>query len=43
MTSIYGSTKVVDAFNVKFKVYAKPAKIDSYFDPSLTKEALGKK
>lgn len=42
LTSIYGSTKVVDQFNVKFKVYEKPADINSYFDPSLTKEVLGK-
>lgn len=40
--SVYGSSKVVDAFNVKFKVYEKPADIDSYFDPSLSKEVLAK-
>ena len=40
--SIYGSTKVVDDFNVKFKVYEKPAAIDSYFDPTLFKAAIGK-
>ncbi len=40
--SIYGSTKVVDEFNVKFKVYEKPADISSYFDPTLTQEALVK-
>ena len=40
--SIYGSTKVVDDFNVKYKVYEKPADVDSYFDPSLFKEALAK-
>ncbi|WP_348223678.1 ABC transporter substrate-binding protein [Luteolibacter sp.] len=40
--SIYGSSKIVDDFNVKFKVYEKPADIGSYFDPTLTKEALGK-
>ena len=40
--SIYGSTKVVDDFNVKFKVYEKPADIDSYLDPTLFKETLGK-
>lgn len=42
LSSIYGSTKVVDDFNVKFKVYEKPADIDAYLDPTLTKEALGK-
>jgi NitT/TauT family transport system substrate-binding protein len=40
--SIYGSTKVVDEFNVRFKVYEKSADIDSYFDSSLFKEAVGK-
>jgi NitT/TauT family transport system substrate-binding protein len=40
--SIYGSSKIVDDFNVKFKVYEKPADIGSYFDPSLTKEAFSK-
>ncbi|MES2922585.1 MAG: ABC transporter substrate-binding protein [Verrucomicrobiota bacterium] len=40
--SIYGSTKVVDEFNVKYKVYEKPADVDSYLDPSLFTEALGK-
>ena len=40
--SIYGSTKVVDEFNVKFKVYEKPAEIEGYLDPTLFKEAIGK-
>lgn len=40
--SIYGSTKIVDDFNVKYGVYEKPVDIDSYFDPTLTKEVLGK-
>jgi NitT/TauT family transport system substrate-binding protein len=40
--SIYGSTKVVDQFNVKFKVYEKPADVESYLDPTLFKEAIGK-
>ncbi len=42
LKSIYGSTKIVDDFNVKFKVYEKPADIDSYIDPTFTKEVLGK-
>lgn len=42
LSSIYGSTKVVDDFNVKFKVYEKPADIEAYFDASLTKEVLSK-
>jgi NitT/TauT family transport system substrate-binding protein len=40
--SIYGSTKIVDDFNVKYKVYEKPADVDSYLDPSLFKEVMGK-
>lgn len=40
--SIYGSTKIVDDFNVKYKVYEKPADIESYFDPTLSKEILAK-
>jgi NitT/TauT family transport system substrate-binding protein len=42
LKSIYGSTKIVDEFNVKYKVYEKPAAIETYFDPSVTKAALGK-
>ena len=40
--SIYGSTKIVDDFNVKYKVYEKPADVDSYFDPSIFKESIAK-
>lgn len=35
--SIYGSSEVVDEFNVKFEVYEKPLDVDKYLDPSLTK------
>jgi NitT/TauT family transport system substrate-binding protein len=42
LSSIFGSTKIVDEFNVKYKVYEKPAAIETYFDPSVTKAALGK-
>jgi NitT/TauT family transport system substrate-binding protein len=42
LSSIFGSTKIVDDFNVKYKVYEKPAAIETYFDPSVTKAALGK-
>lgn len=34
--SIYGSTQIVDKFNVDNKVYAKAQKVDSYIDASLT-------
>lgn len=34
--SLYGSTKIVDAFNVKYEVYKAPQAIDSYIDPSFT-------
>ena len=40
--SVYGSTKVVDAFNLKFKVYEKSQDPDKYLDPSLTKALLKK-
>ncbi len=30
------------AFAVKLKVYEKPADVDSYLDPTLFKEAIGK-
>jgi NitT/TauT family transport system substrate-binding protein len=36
LKSIYGSTKVVDAFNVKYEVYKEAQNIDSYIDPTLT-------
>lgn len=35
-SSLYGSSKIVDKFNVDNKVYAKPQDVDSYIDPSLT-------
>ena len=35
--SVYGSSKVVDDFNVKFEVYEKPLNTEKYLDPSLTK------
>ncbi len=40
LTSIYGSTKIVDEFNVKNTVYKAPEKVDEYLDPSFTDEAL---
>lgn len=35
-SSIYGSTKIADDFNVANKVYEKPQAVDSYLDPSVT-------
>jgi len=35
-SSLYGSTKIVDAFNVSNAVYKAPQNIDSYLDPSFT-------
>lgn len=35
--SVYGSTKIVDEFNVKFEVYEEPLDTEKYLDPSLTK------
>ena len=34
--SLYGSTKIVDDFNVANKVYKAPENIDCYLDPSFT-------
>jgi len=36
LDSIYGSSKVADAFNVANKVYETPQKIEAYLDPSIT-------
>jgi NitT/TauT family transport system substrate-binding protein len=35
-SSIYGSSKISDDFNVSNKVYKDPQDVDSYIDPSLT-------
>lgn len=40
LDSVYGSTKVSDDFNVKYKVYEAPLKIKTYLDPSITMDAL---
>lgn len=37
-TSIYGSSKIADDFNVANKVYEKPQDVGAYIDPSLTNE-----
>jgi NitT/TauT family transport system substrate-binding protein len=37
-TSIYGSSKISDDFNVANKVYEKPEDVGSYIDPSLMSE-----
>ncbi len=36
LSSLYGSSKVVDDFNVSNHVYSQPQRIDSYIYPSLT-------
>lgn len=41
LTSVYGSSKLVDAFNVKNGVYKKPMNVGAYLDPSLV-NALSK-
>jgi NitT/TauT family transport system substrate-binding protein len=38
LSSIYGSTKVVDDFNVKYGVYKQHVDFQGYLDPSLTEE-----
>jgi NitT/TauT family transport system substrate-binding protein len=35
-TSIYGSSKISDDFNINNKVYETPQKIEEYIDPSIT-------
>jgi NitT/TauT family transport system substrate-binding protein len=39
LTSIYGSNKIVDAFNVQNTVYKAPEKVDEYLEPSVSEEA----
>jgi len=39
LESIYGSSKIVDEFNLKNKVYKKSMNVDEYQDPSLSEEA----
>jgi NitT/TauT family transport system substrate-binding protein len=41
--NVYGSSKVVDAFNLKAGVYEKGQDVDKYLDPSLTKALAEKK
>ncbi len=38
LNSIYGSTKIVDNFNVRYGVYKQHVDFQGYFDPSLTVE-----
>lgn len=38
LSSIYGSTKISDDFNVKYEVYEKALDTESYLTPALTKE-----
>lgn len=38
LTSVYGSSEISDAFNVKFGVYKEPVDYTAYFDRSITKE-----
>ncbi len=40
LESVYGSSKVVDDFNVKNSVYKASVKVEEYIDPSFTDEAL---
>ena len=37
--SLYGSTQLVDNFNIKYEVYKEKQDVASYIDPSLTDEA----
>ena len=38
LKSVYGSSEISDAFNVKFEVYKEPIDYTAYFDRTLTKE-----
>ena len=38
LKSVYGSSEISDAFNVKFEVYKDPVDYTTYFDRKLTKE-----
>ncbi len=38
LKSVYGSSEISDAFNVKFAVYKEPVDYTAYFDRTLTKE-----
>ena len=38
LDSLYGSTRFVDEFNLKFGVYEESQKAENYLDPSITKE-----
>ncbi|MFZ5892112.1 MAG: ABC transporter substrate-binding protein [Myxococcota bacterium] len=40
LESVYGSSKIVDDFNLKNKVYKESMKYEEYLDPSLADEAL---
>ena len=36
--SVYGSTSIVDQFNIANKIYKAPQKVEDYIDPSLVLE-----
>ena len=38
LDSVYGSSKIVDEFNVKYEVYEDSLDIEKYLDPSITLE-----
>ena len=38
LKSVYGSSEISDAFNVKFEVYKEPVDYTAYFDRTLTKD-----
>ncbi len=40
LSSVYGSNRIVDEFNVKNTVYKAPEKVEEYLEPSVTEEAL---
>ncbi len=40
LDSVFGSSKIVDAFFTKYKMYKAPVKYEDYFDSSVVEEAL---
>jgi NitT/TauT family transport system substrate-binding protein len=41
--TVYGSSEIVDQFNVANRVYREPVRPDPYFDPSLVSEVASGK
>jgi NitT/TauT family transport system substrate-binding protein len=42
LMSVYGSSKIVDKFQLDNKIYKAPVAYEQYLDPSLVEEVAGK-